>query len=65
MKVDCAACRHTALLVRETDRLAFRAKLAPAFFSRLGLRLRDKVLDHRAGCGIEAAVRGGGAMVIN
>jgi hypothetical protein len=32
VKVDCAACRHTALL-------------APAFLDRLGLRPRTKVLD--------------------
>jgi hypothetical protein len=37
VKVDCAACPHTGLLVREADRLALRAKLAPAFWSRLGL----------------------------
>jgi hypothetical protein len=45
VKVDCAACGHTALLVREADRLALCAKLAPAFLSRLGLSPRDKVLD--------------------
>jgi hypothetical protein len=38
-------CSHTALLVREADRLALRAKLAPAFLSRLGLSPRNKVLD--------------------
>jgi hypothetical protein len=32
VKIDCAACEHTALL-------------APAFLSRLGLSTRDKVLD--------------------
>jgi hypothetical protein len=32
VKVDCAACEHTALL-------------APAFLSRLGLSPRNKVLD--------------------
>jgi hypothetical protein len=37
VKVDCAGCRHTALLVHEADRLALRAKLAPAFLDRLGL----------------------------
>jgi ribosomal protein S27E len=56
VKVDCAACRHTALLVREADRLALRAKLAPAFLSRVGLRPRTKVLDLKdrvrcRGCG--------------
>jgi ribosomal protein S27E len=45
VKVDCGACGHTALLVREADRLALRAKLAPAFLSRTGLRPRIKVLD--------------------
>jgi hypothetical protein len=42
VKVDCAACGHTALLVREADRLALRAKLAPAFLSRLGLSPRGQ-----------------------
>ena len=56
VKVDCAACSHTALLVREADRLALRAELAPAFLSRLGLRPQDKVLDLKdhlrcRGCG--------------
>jgi hypothetical protein len=57
VKVDCAACRHTALLVREADRLALRAKLAPAFVDRLGLSPRHKVLDLNdhvqcRGCGV-------------
>jgi hypothetical protein len=34
VKVDCAACSHTALL-------------APAFFSPLGLSPRSKVLDRK------------------
>ena len=43
VKIDCAACRHTALL-------------APAFLSRLGLERRVKVLDLKdrvrcRGCG--------------
>jgi hypothetical protein len=42
--INCAACSHTALLVREADRLALRAKLAPVFLSRLGLNHRRKVL---------------------
>jgi hypothetical protein len=63
VKVDCAACQHTALLVREADRLALRAKLAPAFLSRLGLNPRGKVLDLKdrvrcRGCGAR-----GGAVV--
>jgi hypothetical protein len=37
VKVDCAAGSHPALLVREVDRLALRAKLAPAFRDWLGL----------------------------
>jgi hypothetical protein len=45
VKVDCAGCGHTALLVREADRLALRAKLAPASLSRLGVSPRRKVLD--------------------
>jgi hypothetical protein len=69
VKVDCAACcrrlprssaelrrSHTALLVREADRLALRAKLAPVFLHRLGLSPQDKVLDLKdrvrcRGCG--------------
>jgi hypothetical protein len=44
VKVDCAACSHTALL-------------APAFLSRLGLSPRSKVLDLQdqlrcRGCGV-------------
>jgi hypothetical protein len=35
VKVDCAGCGHTALLVREADRLALRPKLAPAFLTRI------------------------------
>jgi len=56
-KVDCAACGHTALLVREADRLALRAKLAPTFLNHLGLSQRHKVLDLKdrvrcRGCGV-------------
>jgi hypothetical protein len=40
----CPAGEQTALLVREADRLALRAKLAPAFLSGLGLSPRRKVL---------------------
>jgi hypothetical protein len=36
VKIDCAACSHTALL-------------STAFLSRLGLDPRDKVLDHEPG----------------
>jgi hypothetical protein len=54
---NCAARRHTALLVREANGLALRAKLAPAFLSRLGLCPRHKVLDLKIGCGVEIAVR--------
>jgi hypothetical protein len=44
VRVDCAACRHTALL-------------APAFLDRLGLSLSHKVLDLKdrvrcRGCGL-------------
>jgi hypothetical protein len=43
VKIDCAACSHTALL-------------SPAFLSRLGLSPREKVLDLKGrvrcrGCG--------------
>jgi hypothetical protein len=43
LKIDCAGCSHTALLV-------------PAFLNRLGLGSRDKVLDLKnrvpcRGCG--------------
>jgi hypothetical protein len=66
---DCAACcrgllrssgelrcSHTALLVREADRLALCAKLTPAFLSRLGLNLGHGVRDLKdrvlcRGCG--------------
>jgi hypothetical protein len=56
VKVDCAACRHMAVLVREADRLALRAKLARTFLSRLGLSPGHKALDlqervRRRGCG--------------
>jgi hypothetical protein len=56
VKVDCAACSQTALLVREADRLALRAKLAPTFLNWLGLSPRNKVLDLKdrvrcRGCG--------------
>ena len=62
VKVDCAACGHTALLVRGADRLALRAMLAPAFVSRLGLERRVKVLDLKdrvrcRGCGGARASR--------
>ena len=44
VKIDCAACSHTALL-------------APAFLTRLGLGPRQKVLDLKdrvrcRGCGV-------------
>jgi hypothetical protein len=44
VKVDCAACSHTALLT-------------PAFLARLGLGRREKVLDLKdrvrcRGCGV-------------
>ena len=45
VKIDCGACGHTALLVREADRLALCAKLAPAFLNRLGVSPPHKVLD--------------------
>jgi hypothetical protein len=44
-------------VIREADGLALRAKLAPAFLSRLGLCPRHKVLDLKIGCGVEIAVR--------
>jgi hypothetical protein len=45
VKVDCSACGHTGCSSAKRTDWRSRAKLAPPFLSRLGLRLRDTVLD--------------------